>query len=82
MVDASLSSSAVSLYFYPMHGSLTRLREIVGSLQAQPCIGAAAERKVKTDRHFGRDTASRVNQIIKRLTRNAQNTGSFRYGQP
>jgi hypothetical protein len=51
---------------------LAGLREVVGHLQPQPHFRAAAECLVETDRHFRRNAAFAVDQIVEGLPRHAQ----------
>src|SRR5467141_812061 len=51
---------------------LAGLREVVGHLQPQPGLRAAAECLIEADRHVRRNAALAVDQIVEGLTRHAQ----------
>src|SRR5450631_4748911 len=51
----------------------SRLSQIVGGLQRQPRLGGAAKSLIEPDRHFGRNSGLFIDEIVQRLTSNAQN---------
>jgi hypothetical protein len=58
------------------------LGEIMGCLHPQPGVCATTESKVESNRHFRRDAAASVNQIIEGLAGDTQDLGGGSDSEP